>query len=323
MKIEQLENGFVEASFRSMNSTVTVTLEMDAHEFERVIADVVHPFFSEFEWECSRFKSGNPLDQLNQSPAQPVEVPQYLFEAIRAAHESYSLTHGSFDPRILSALKAVGYEKSFNPDVIAPGYADAMSVLPRTTWQPTFEPHDGGGTVALGGVAIDLGGIGKGLAVDLITEQLTQLTHSGLVNAGGDIQAWGVNPDGDAWRVGVENPFADDDAEPVAVLELTNTGLATSSVRRRRWNLESGMPVHHLIDPKTGRPAGATLQSVTVCHEDTRTAETLTKAIFVAGSARAQEVADSFDIAALWITDSGQQFTTPKMTQSLLWVSQQ
>lgn len=306
-----------------MNSTVTVTLQMDVPEFERVIDDVVHPFFIEFEQQCSRFIADNPLDRLNKNPGQQAEVPKYLYEAITAAHEAYTLTDGAFDPRILSELKSVGYEHSFDPNVIAPGYASGVSVLPRTTWQPRFEPLNESGTVSLGGVAIDLGGIGKGLAVDLITERLKHMTGSGMVNAGGDLQAWGVNPDGDTWRVGIEDPVDSDNPEPVAVLALTNIGLATSSIRRRQWKQADGTLVHHLIDPTTGHPARDTLRSVTVMHPLTRVAETLTKALFVAGEDRARHVADSFGVAALWTTATGQLFTTPLPDESLLWVRQQ
>lgn len=321
MTIEQLENGYTEISFRSMNSTVSVTLPAEIPEAQSLIENVVQPFFVEFEQQCSRFIAGNPLDCLNQRPSEPALVPEWLFTALGAAYESYLLTDGAFDPRILRELKAAGYEHSFNPDERAPGFSSDLTPLPRTEWQPTLEALGDGGRVSLGGVAVDLGGIGKGLAVDLISEKLRRVAPSGLVNAGGDLQAWGVNPEGQAWRVGVENPLDPSDTEPVAVLALNNIGLATSSVRRRKWQGEDGMTTHHLINPSTGQSTDTTLQSVTVLHPNTRTAETITKALFVAGAANALEKVESFDVPAFWVTADEAQHATPSMRDALIWVS--
>ena len=317
MSIEHLENGYSATRFRSMNSTVEVTLDMDAASFERVLAEVVHPFFETFEYECSRFIENNPLATVNREPTTTHEVSAELFVAVRAAYEAYQLTDGDFDPRIMQALTRVGYAHSFQPD--AQASRAQIPVIPRTEWTPELVETPNGGIVNLGGQAIDLGGIGKGLAVDLISATLKSHSNSGLVNAGGDLQAWGVNPDGESWRVGIEDPLAHEGSDPVAVLQISNTGLATSSTRRRRWTSPEGIATHHVIDPKTGTSTEESVLSVTVLHQNTRAAETLTKAIMIAGAENAARAAAHYDVPVLWVTNDGQHHTNEALNEHILW----
>lgn len=311
-------------SFASMNTTVSLELSLPSEQAEQIVEHEVLPFFREFERQCSRFIEGNPLSQLNSSPDDWVQVPELLYNTVQAAHEAYLSTEGKFDPRILGTLKHLGYEKSFDANAAAHGSSAPLLQVAKP-WHPQFADTDGNRSIHLGGSPIDLGGIGKGVAVDTISELLRSKAPSGFINAGGDLQCWGVNADREPWRIAIDDPFASsgettEPAAPAAVLQLTKTGLATSSTRKRRWVTSDGSLMHHLIDPATGLPADNSLISVTVIHERTKVAETLTKELLLSGASKIAHQADARQIPALWVDAHGKVSFTESMKEAVLWV---
>jgi thiamine biosynthesis lipoprotein len=103
-----------------------------------------------------------------------------------------------------------------------------------------------------------------------------------LVNGGGDVFASGRPHDAPAWRVGVADPFRPD--HDIAVLEVSDRGVATSSTLRRRWQA-GGQTLHHLIDPRTGGPATGDAVQVTTIAESALEAEYHAKVALLLGAA--------------------------------------
>ncbi|WVT79556.1 FAD:protein FMN transferase [Pengzhenrongella phosphoraccumulans] len=161
-------------------------------------------------------------------------------------------------------------------------------------------------------------GIGKGLAVRWAAVELAGAGAGYLVNAGGDGAFGGIGPEGGGWRVGVEDPAGG--TEPLLVLELVNTGCATSSVRLRHW-LAAGTPVHHLIDPRTGLPGGEGLAAVTVAAQDAAWSEVWSKTLFLAGAAGIRERAERLGLAAAWVGTDGAVGTSAAMDPLVIWRS--
>lgn len=311
-------------SFSSMNTTVSLELSLASAEARQIVEREVLPFFREFEQQCSRFIDGNPLSLLNAHADDWFQVPELLYTAVRAAFEAYTSTAGSFDPRVLTALKHLGYDTSFEALAPARGASTALQQT-NTPWQPQFSGAEGNRSIHLGGEPIDLGGIGKGVAVDTIAELLRARSTSGFINAGGDLQCWGTNADHELWRVAIDDPFPavsgpPEPADPVAVVQLSASGLATSSTLKRRWHTPEGSQMHHLINPATGLPAENSLVSVTVLHESTQVAETLTKDLLLAGESKIEDQANTQQIRALWIDMHGRVGFTESMEEAVLWV---
>jgi len=165
------------------------------------------------------------------------------------------------------------------------------------------------------GESVDLGGIGKGLAVRWSSQELAAITDNYLVEAGGDCYCAGVASDGAPWRIGIEDPTGA--AEPIAVLSLKNRAATTSSIRLRQWRAGDRV-VHHLIDPRTQRPGGDDLVAVTVVGKDPAAAEVDSKVLFLAGRQIAA-TARHHGIAALWVDVHGQVSTSASMERHLLW----
>ena len=307
------------ATFRSMASDVTVRVvgpRPDAPEAVGAACAAIRSVAA----HLTRFDAASALSHANARPSAWHLVPAELAEAVEEAERAHRITDGLFDPRVIDELLAWGYDRTFDDvtDATRPARrSPAAPRVPRPWWRPTVLPGSGRRLVHLGGSAIDLGGIGKGLAVRRAASALAGAGDSVLVDAGGDEWLAGPGPDGDGWRIGVENPLGGDD--PVLVLCAVDSGCATSSVRRRRWVAPDGTPVHHLVDPRTGRPGGPGLSAVTVLHPDPAWAEVWSKTLFLAGAVEVEAQAEVRELAAAWVTDTGTVRVSHAMEPHVLW----
>ncbi|MDA8343621.1 MAG: FAD:protein FMN transferase [Actinomycetota bacterium] len=278
--------------------------------------------FSAVERSCSRFDERSPLATANRRPGRWHHVDQRCYAALRAAAAAHQASGGRFDPRVHDRLVALGYDRTFadvgdRPSVGASRSArSGRGIRRRGPWRPRLR----GGPrpeVFLGPVAVDLGGIGKGLALRWAATRLAA-AGAGLIEAGGDCIALGRPVDADAWMVGVEDPLGV--GGPVAVLALTDRACATSSIRVRRWR-DGHRVVHHLIDPATGEPGGEGLAAVTVVGRDAAAAEVWSKCLFLAGADGVAAAAARRGLAALWVTDAGEVGWSRPMGRWLAWAA--
>src|SRR5215210_6553697 len=237
-------------TFTAMASTVDLRVVRPAPWAEEALFAAEH-VFRRIESSCSRFDPMGALMRANAEPDEWHVVPRECYQAIAAAAEAHRVTGGLFDPRCLRTLESWGYGRSLpfaagpvSLNVPAPPEPAAAT----GPWLPGLDPA--ASEVRLGPDPIDLGGIGKGLAVRMAADVLRDAGRAALVEAGGDCHLAGAGPEGDGWNVAVEDPRGSD--EPAAVLRVTDAACATSSVRLRTWHVE-GRPVHHLVDPRTGR----------------------------------------------------------------------
>ena len=284
---------------------------------EDPVIDEALGVFGQVHETCTRFDDASPLMMINAEPDRWHEVPRVLWVAVGAAYAAYLETEGRFDPRVIKDLHRLGYDRSL-PFALG-GVATAADLHPRRSpgrWRPHFRPGPVP-TLHLDGSPIDLGGIGKGLAVRWATEVLDRQLADFVLDAGGDGACRGQGPDGRGWTIGIEHPLEVD--RPLAVLELVDQAYATSSIRLRQWT-GGNARLHHLIDPLHGLPGGAGMASVTVVADDPADAEVLAKALFLAGSATIADEAARRDVAALWVTDAGAVGTSAAMEQHLAWI---
>jgi thiamine biosynthesis lipoprotein len=169
---------------------------------------------------------------------------------------------------------------------------------------------------------VDLGGIGKGLALRWAADRIAPHLPDGagaLIDAGGDLVTVGIAPDG-GWRIGVEDPLVP--GEHVAVAAVRSGAIATSSVRVRHWRDADGRVQHHLIDPRSSLPARTDLVAVTVADPDPAWAEIWTKSLFLAGRAGIGPEARERDIAAWWVDATGKVGLTPAAREMSAWVDE-
>jgi FAD:protein FMN transferase len=274
--------------------------------------------FHAVERACTRFNPASPLMLMNADPDAWHQVPTELYDALVEAFAAYRVTEGRFDPRVLRTLENLGYDRSLPfaaGDVVVDGHGpEAEPHGQRAPWVPGFD--DARQAIHLGPEPVDLGGIGKGLAVRWAAERLTGRVGAFLVEAGGDCYLGGSGPAGTGWRIGVEDPV--DGIETLAVLQLSDLACATSSIRLRRWRAGERR-VHHLIDPRTGQPGGAGLLAVTVVGPDPAVSEIWSKALFLCGADGVAEQADERGLAALWVDDDGRIDASSAMDEHVIW----
>ena len=273
--------------------------------------------FHQIDSDCTRFEQSSPLMLANRSPQQWHQVPHSLFWAIEEAKRAYDATNGLFDPRVLRRLVELGYDRTLRfdlGDVRVDQVTRATGPPQLGPWRPRF--RNGSGEVLIGEDPIDLGGIGKGLAVRWSSQILKRTASDFLVEAGGDCYCAGFSEDGRPWQIGVEDPGGND--EPICVLSVHDRAITTSSIRLRRWALH-GQRVHHLIDPITGEPGGSGLVAVTVVGEDPARSEVWSKALFISGHAAIATLAEQQSIPALWIDDHGTLANSSTMQKYVQW----
>ncbi|MGQ0434288.1 MAG: FAD:protein FMN transferase [Microthrixaceae bacterium] len=248
------------------------------------------------EARWSRFVPSSDVSRLNAAEGEPTVVARETLEVIEQAIAWSHATDGRFDPTVLDALCSAGYDRDratghgpIRPGVPAPGCAGI--VLDAAAGTAQLPP----------GVRIDLGGIGKGRAVDIVTDSLQDVA-GGLIDLGGDLRVWGRAPTDDAWPIAIEDLR---DGTTAALLGLAEGAVATSSTLRRHWR-DGERRAHHLIDPRTGRPVAGDLVSVTVVAGSAAAAEVLAKAAVVAGSASgARRLLADHDVPGLLVARSG------------------
>lgn len=262
------------AVFRAMGTDVTVVApELDASA-EAVVTLEVAAVFAESERRFSRFLPDSELSQLNRARG-PFAASAPMFEALRRARAYFDLTSGLFDPAVGGALAALGYDRSFSPGGLdraapparAPRATSSDLELDPATRTVTRPPH----------VTLDLGGFIKGFAADRAARRLPP---NAAVNAGGDAVMRGGGPSGDGWLVDVEDPR--DAARVLLTVRARDRGVATSAPNRRRW-MAGGREQHHLLDPRTGRPAPSDLEQVTLLAPTAEVADVLAKTAFLMG----------------------------------------
>lgn len=312
------------ASFKAMSTTVNVKLVGPGPNADEALS-AAEAVFRRVETTCTRFDPSSPLMKANAAGEAWCSVPFECFCALSEAELGHRETQGLFDPRVLDALVSLGYDRSL-PFRSGPVKLDAVAATssaappmdpPPVTgaWTPELDPA--GSRVRIGPRAVDLGGIGKGMAVRMAAETLANAASSYMIEAGGDCYFGGKGPRQDGWRVGVENPLGGD--KPIAMLNLVDIGCVTSSLRVRTWHL-GNQSVHHLIDPRTGRSAQSGLKSVTVVGPDPARDEVWSKALLVSGRDQIAEMAREHDLAALWVDDEGQIGHSPSMSPWLRWM---
>jgi thiamine biosynthesis lipoprotein len=276
-----------ELSFDAMGTHAHVVIGGGAPEHAALALEWV----DRLERLWSRFIPESEISRANGSPGVPVEVSPETIELVERAVEAWELTGGLFDPTVLDDLVALGYDRTFRELETLPPQEPAEAGGPgdpQPRGRPDVSVDREASTITIRGRGIDSGGIGKGLAADMVAMMLVDAGASAaLVNLGGDLRTAGTAPSG-GWVIDVAHPF-DRGGPPAGKFRLDGQALVTSSSQGRRWS-KDGQENHHLVDPSTGRSALSDLALVTVIDAEGWRAEALSKAAFLRGRTAALEM---------------------------------
>jgi thiamine biosynthesis lipoprotein len=300
----------IQRPLRAMNCVGSIGVVVDpdtGHEAERGrrLLDQAIGRVHDLERRWSRFIADSELSRLNEMAGRTVRVSDHTVRLVTAMVQGWHATDGAFDPTLIGTLVELGYAQSRSdasartalPDGVGPiGRPGAVLVDParRLVRLPV-------------GTAVDPGGIGKGLAADIVFEWLMHSGAAGaVVEIGGDLRAGGVSPsDGDGWVVLVDVALP---GSPVTIA-MSGGGVATSTSRLRTWQVE-GARRHHLIDPRTLSSSATEVVSCTVVAGTGAWAETWTKCAFAMDLGEALEAYQRRNLAASLTTADGRRHVT-------------
>jgi len=289
--------------FRALGTSIDVVVR-DESVLE-VAVDAVAREVSACDAACSRFRADSELQAVNGANGVAQPVSPWLFEALRVALRAAELTGGLVDPTLGGALRALGYDRDFAA-VIPDGPALTIRLRTPSRWEH-IELDTQFQTVCVpAGVELDLGATAKALCADRAAAAAHGATDDGvLVSMGGDIAVAG-DPPPEGWVVRVGDDHRDpqfddgagavrDAAAPAPIddqieddnVAIRSGGMATSGTTVRRWR-RGGVVQHHVLDPRTGRPAADAWRTVTVAAGSCVDANTAsTASIILAGAAPA------------------------------------
>lgn len=272
------------------------------------LLDLIQQRVLELENKLSVFRPRSEIWKLNQNAGKsPVAVSDETFRVLTIAKKFSALSGGAFAVTIrpLVSLWGIGKKENYIPEPekikAAKELVNDRDLILDETERTAF--------LSMSGQGVDLGGIAKGYAADEIRRILTQAgVKSALINLGGNIVTVGCRPDGQPWRIGIQNPAAVR-GHYFGTVSARDKTVVTSG-RNERFFLKDGVCYHHLIDPRTGRPSDSGLLSVTVIGGCSMEADALTTAVFVLGIQNGMKLLKLRNADAVFATDDYKIYLT-------------
>lgn len=272
------------------------------HCIREVVAEI-----KRIEALLTTFREDSQTNQINREAGiRAVEVDREVFDLIRRSIKISGLTQGAFDITYGSIDKRLwNFDKSMTS---LPHPAEARKMVRLIDYR-NIEMNDANCSVFLKkkGMRIGFGGIGKGYAADRGKKLLQDLgIKSGVVNAAGDLTAWGGQIDGKPWTIGIADP---DTKMPFSSIPLNEMAIATSG-NYEKFVVIDGKRYSHTIDPKTGLPVTG-IKSVSIISPMAELSDALATPVMVMGiSAGLDMINQMKGVACIAIDDNNKIFTS-------------
>lgn len=247
----------------------------------------------------SEWRESSEISAVNRrAGVQPVEAGRELLDVIRRAHEISEETDGAFDITVAVCSELWSFAEGIEPSPEELRRCLGLVGYDRVLVDPLASTI----RFARDGMRLGIAGIGKGYGIDAAAAVLKDYgITSYVVDGGGDVRVAGRAPDR-SWRVGIAHPRRR--GELYDEISLSDASVATSGDYQQYFE-RGGTRLHHILDPRTGRPARG-VSSVTVIAADAATADALATGIFVMGPERGMALAESLEnVEALVFDESG------------------
>jgi len=226
----------------------------------------------------TEFKQESQTAQLNKNAGiQPLQVDDEVYHLIKRCINISALTQGAFDITANALKKLYNFK---NKQTAFPAQSAIQEKMKAVGYKHIRLQDDRNVFLEIPGMHIGFGAIGKGYAADKV-KALWQAkgVKSGVINASGDLTAWGLQPDGTPWKIGVADPK--DINKILLWLPADNTSIATSGNYEQFFEL-NGVRYSHNIDPRTGLPAKY-IKSVTIISISAELSDALATAVTIMG----------------------------------------
>jgi thiamine biosynthesis lipoprotein len=267
-------------------------------EPERILQEAADRI-SQIESRMSAFLPDSDISRLRKNAGNGfVKISKETFRLIKTAVEFGELTDGAFDVTIRPLVELWGIGKKGN---FIPSPEEIRQALRMVNYKDIeLDEENCAAALKYPGQSVDLGSIAKGYAADEIKRILLENgVQSAMVNLGGNVVVVGTRPDGQPWKIGIQNPLAPT-GEYLGVLSVTDKTVVTSG-SNERFFIKDGVRYHHILDPRTGAPGQSSLLSVTVVCESSTHADALTTALFLRGRDESAELLEKTGAEAIFI----------------------
>lgn len=262
-------------------------------------ADLAVRRVAEIDDRMSAFKPESDIGRLSGNAGRHSQkLHDDTFRLLQKAVRFSLICGGAFDITIRPLVELWGINKKGS---FIPSDAEIREALELVGYQSIqLDEESMNAYLEKPGQCVDLGGIAKGYAADEVRRILIENgVTSALINLGGNVSAVGNRPDGKPWKVGIQNPLAPT-GQYLGVLSVTNRTVVTSGCNERFF-IKDGVRYHHILDPRTGKPAQSRLLSVTAVCENSADADALTTAMFVLGPEKSLPLLYKADAEAIFI----------------------
>lgn len=296
-----------------MNTIIRIQVVSDKGTvFTRELIAKAFECFDEVVEKYSRFNRQSELSALNAAAGSAHSVSENLFGMVAQALEVAEITDGAYDPTVIDLLEAYGYDAKADfsrldqPEL----YAEIQNLSKNRPSFREIELNRAKKTIKLAPKQrLDLGSVGKGFAIDLAYNVLDGNDFDGfLINAGGDVRAYGCNKEGLPWKLLLyrsqlpNSRLTQDNC--LGVIPLINKSLAGSGGWARRVG-----SFHHLLNPKDGLPINTVSQTYVIANTATES-DIWATALFCRGKALLPEL-EKRQMAGLIIESTGSVFSSP------------
>ena len=255
--------------------TVVAKDPVEANEY----IDLAVNEITRIEQLISSWDSNSQTSEINRNAGiKPVKVDTELFDLIQRAIGISKLTDGAFDISYASMDKIWKFDGSMT---VMPSADSIKASVEKVGFQNiVLDKESSTVFLKLKGMKLGFGAIGKGYAADKAKDLLiSKGVVSGIINASGDMNTWGKQPDGSEWKVAITNPM--DKNKVFALLPITNGAVVTSG-NYEKYVTFNDVRYTHIIDPRSGYPATGII-SVTVFAPKAELADALATSVFVMG----------------------------------------
>ncbi len=259
-----------------MDTTFRIRMETDDSEFAGELIDSIYNEIENLEKNIDFYDNESQLYAINNSVGDTIEVQGHLKSVLDSAFYFRDATDADFDPGIgaLSLLWGIPDKGDFVPSNEMIKTTLVQAALARNS-------HLEGNSL-INTAIIDLGGIAKGYALGIIYQRLQQYLEKGkidefLIDAGRSVQ--GRRPDG-SFKIGIAHPR--ENKALLATFELPDRYSCATCGDYERYFIKDGIRYHHILDPKTGYPAGKSI-AATVIGKSAAGCDALSTATFVKG----------------------------------------
>jgi thiamine biosynthesis lipoprotein len=262
-----------------MGSRMDITVLAESKEQSDIYIDLAVNEISRIEKLISSWDANSQTSSINENAGiKPVKVDKELYDLINRSLRLSDLTRGAFDISYASMDRIWKYDGSMTelPDpkeieksISKVGYAGIITNAEKSTVM-----------LKLKGMKIGFGAIGKGYAADQAKNILkSEGVKAGIINASGDLYAWGKQADGSDWKVGITNPL--NPKKIFSWLPVNDQAVVTSG-NYEKFVMLDGVRYSHIIDPRTGYPSTGVL-STTVFASSAELADAMATSLFVMG----------------------------------------